>query len=70
MTPGIQNRKEKINRKRINRTTRLFIGKSKEENVGLFINDEQGRPRIKIYVDKHGNPLIEFLDTKRKENAG
>lgn len=46
---------------------RLFMGKTKEQNVGLFINDEKGRPRIKLYVDNKGNPAIEFLDANGKK---
>jgi len=46
---------------------RLFMGKNKEQNVGLFINDEKGRPRIKIYVNNLGSPVIEFLDTSGKK---
>lgn len=41
---------------------RLFMGKNKDQSVGLFIHDEDGRPRIKIYVDNSGSPVIEFLD--------
>lgn len=43
---------------------RLFIGKNFSKEVGLFINDQQGNPRIKIYIDKENNPKIEFLDEK------
>ncbi len=46
---------------------RLFMGKNKEQNVGLFINDEKGRPRIKIYVNNLGSPVIEFLDANGKK---
>lgn len=46
---------------------RLFMGKNKEQNVGLFINDEKGRPRIKMYVDHSGTPVIEFLDARGKK---
>ena len=46
---------------------RLFIGKSKEQDVGLFINDEKGKPRIKIYVNNQGSPVIEFLDPNGKK---
>lgn len=43
---------------------RLFIGKNFSKEVGLFINDQQGNPRIKIYIDQGNNPKIEFLDEK------
>lgn len=41
---------------------RLFVGKNSHNEVGLFINDQKGTPRIKIYVDKDNNPKIEFLN--------
>ncbi|TRZ43120.1 hypothetical protein [Robertkochia solimangrovi] len=41
---------------------RLFIGKGFNKDVGLFINDKEGNPRIKIYVDSEDNPRIEILD--------
>lgn len=43
---------------------RLFIGKNFSKEVGLFINDQQGNPRIKIYIDEGNTPKIEFLDEK------
>ncbi|MCX2680048.1 hypothetical protein OOZ15_08875 [Galbibacter sp. EGI 63066] len=41
---------------------RLFIGKNFNKNVGLFINDKKGRPRIKIYIDENDTPKIELLN--------
>lgn len=46
---------------------RLFMGKNKEQNVGLFIHDEKGRQRIRIYVNDSGSPVIEFLDAQGKK---
>ncbi len=43
---------------------RLFIGKNFNKDVGLFINDKNGIPRIKIYIDSSDNPKIELLDKK------
>ena len=40
----------------------MFIGKKMNSDVGLFINDSTGRPRIRIYVDNENNPKIEILD--------
>jgi hypothetical protein len=45
---------------------RLFMGKNNEQHVGLFIHDEKGRPRIKMYVDHSGSPVFEFLDASGK----
>jgi hypothetical protein len=42
---------------------RLFVGKTKEQEVGLFIKDEKGRPRIKIFIDKNQNGVMQFLDS-------
>ncbi|MBE9467720.1 MAG: hypothetical protein IMY72_05275 [Bacteroidetes bacterium] len=41
---------------------RMFVGKKMNKNVGLFINDNKGRPRIKIYIDNDNNPKIELLN--------
>jgi hypothetical protein len=41
---------------------RLFTGKKRNKSVGLFIQDEYGNDRIKIYVDKQNKPQIEFLN--------
>jgi hypothetical protein len=43
---------------------RFFAGKDWNGNVGLFIRDAKGKPRIKIYVDKDNNPKLEFYDEK------
>jgi hypothetical protein len=42
-------------------TERLFIGKNASGEVGLFIKDSKGIPRIRLYVDKNGSGKIEFL---------
>jgi hypothetical protein len=42
---------------------RLFVGKTFNNEVGLFIKDKNGIPRIKVYVNKDNEPKIEFLDT-------
>nr|MDA3867328.1 hypothetical protein [Salinivirgaceae bacterium] len=41
---------------------RMFVGKRMNEDVGLFINDRDGNPRIKIYIDGENSPQIELLD--------
>ncbi len=41
---------------------RMFVGKNFEEQVGVFVNDSEGRARIRIYVDEQDEPHLEFLD--------
>lgn len=41
---------------------RLFAGKNYDEQVGLFIKDEFGNPRIKIYIDESNEPKFQVLD--------
>ncbi len=41
---------------------RMFVGKQMNEDVGVFINDNQGNPRIRIYIDRDNNPKIELLN--------
>ena len=45
---------------------RLFLGKTKAREVGLFIRDDKGRPRIKIGLDSLNNILFQALDTNGK----
>jgi hypothetical protein len=46
---------------------RLFVGKNKLGEVGLFIRDEKGTVRIKIYVDKEGKAYLQSLDERGQE---
>ncbi|WP_218972243.1 hypothetical protein [Labilibaculum filiforme] len=41
---------------------RMFVGKKMNNDIGLFINDNKGRPRIRIYIDTDNNPKIELLN--------
>lgn len=43
---------------------RMFVGKTKGEEVGVFIRDDNGNPRIRLYVDKNNQAKMEFLDEK------
>ncbi|PST82698.1 hypothetical protein C7T94_08555 [Pedobacter yulinensis] len=47
-------------------TERLFIGKTYTDDMGLFIKDQNGKVRIRMYVDKHNQPRIELLDENEK----
>ncbi len=45
---------------------RMFVGKKMNKDVGVFINDKKGNPRIRIYIDKDNNPKIEILNEEGK----
>lgn len=50
-------------------TERLFIGKTYADEMGLFIKDQNGKLRIRMYIDKHNQPKIEMLDQNEKAIA-
>ncbi|PTM01669.1 MAG: hypothetical protein DA407_15785 [Bacteroidetes bacterium] len=41
---------------------RLFIGRTKNNNSGLYLSDPDGKQKIKIYVDENGTPKFDVLD--------
>jgi hypothetical protein len=41
---------------------RLFLGKTSKNETGLFIRDDKGRPRIKIYLNNNNEPILQALD--------
>lgn len=41
---------------------RLFTGKNFKEQVGMFIKDEFGNDRIKIYIDENNEPKFQILE--------
>jgi len=41
---------------------RMFAGKNDNGEVGLFIRDDKGRIRIKIYCDRQNNPRLTVVD--------
>jgi hypothetical protein len=45
---------------------RLFVGKNKDEEVGLFLKDTQGRTRMRLFINKQNEPVIEILDERGK----
>ncbi|WP_426668340.1 hypothetical protein ACPPVU_19465 [Mucilaginibacter sp. McL0603] len=45
---------------------RLFVGKDSDGEVGLFLRDDKGTPRLKIYINKQNQPVIATLDDKGK----
>lgn len=70
-TKGFSNREiskeiEKINDGKPYTSTRMFSGKNFNNQVGLFLKDESGNDRIKIYIDKNNEPKFEILNNKGK----
>lgn len=45
---------------------RFFAGKNKNGEVGLFLSDSKGISRLKIFVDKNDQPIIQTLDQNGK----
>ena len=45
-------------------TQRLFIGKTKKNNAGIFLAGPDGKQRLNIYVDENNIPKIEITDEK------
>lgn len=45
---------------------RLFLGKNKAGEVGLFLKDADGKPRIKIYINTANEPVVAILDENEK----
>jgi len=42
--------------------TRVYLGKTREQDNGLFLFDDKGTPRAMFYVDKENNAKLNFLD--------
>jgi hypothetical protein len=47
-------------------TQRLFLGKRRDNTLGLVMYDIKGRQRIRMQVGKDGTPKLEFLDEAGK----
>nr|WP_314499473.1 hypothetical protein [uncultured Chryseobacterium sp.] len=43
---------------------RMFLGKNKNGEVGLFLTDAKGRPRLRLFIDQKNEPVIQALDEK------
>ena len=63
-----QERKEKVDElwSKKGSKKRLFIGRSADNNTGLFLYDTNGKPKMKIYIDKTGKTRIETIDEDGK----
>ncbi len=58
---------EKMETKGLLGKERLFLGKTTNNDFGLFLRDDKGQPRIKIYIDRHNRAVLEALDDHGKE---
>lgn len=45
---------------------RLKLSRNYNGEAGLFIQDEFGKERLRVYIDKDNNPKIELLDENEK----
>ena len=43
---------------------RLFLGRTKDGETGLFLRDDKGVPRLRICIGKENEPLIQTLDDR------
>jgi hypothetical protein len=43
---------------------RLFVGRTPDGSTGLFLRDDKGVPRLRIYISKQNEPVIEKLNEK------
>lgn len=43
---------------------RMFVGKNSDNEVGLFIKDKNGKPRINLYVDNNNQVVFKAMDEK------
>jgi hypothetical protein len=53
-------------RSKLDASNSLFVGKSQDNAYGLFLTDKKNKERLNLYVDRDGNPKLEFLDTAGK----
>lgn len=48
----------------IEKYNKAFMGKTRDDDTGLFLYDKNTMPRLQAYLDSAGNPKIDFLDAK------
>jgi hypothetical protein len=53
-------------RSKLEASNTLFVGKSQDNAYGLFLTDKKNKERLNLYIDRDGNPRLEFLDTAGK----
>lgn len=47
---------------KLEKYNKAFMGKTRDDETGLFLFDKDINTRLRAYVDSAGNPKIEFLD--------
>lgn len=45
---------------------RLFVGKTWSDSYGLFLNDDKGKKRARLFLDKNNTARLEFYDENGK----
>lgn len=45
-------------------TERLFLGRTQNGETGLFLRDDKGVPRLRIFIDKNNQPVMQTLNDK------
>lgn len=58
--------REDIRQGQWNGAQRVFVGKSRNKDAGIFLYDAKGKPRIRMAVTADGVPKLEFLDESGK----
>ncbi len=43
---------------------RMFLGENKSGEVGPFLTDTKGRPRLRLFINKQNEPVVQALDEK------
>lgn len=56
----------KMNNGKTIQAARLFIGKQYNQATGMYIQDNKGIDRLRVYVDEENQPRIEILDDAGK----
>jgi len=63
-TPSLNAGAKALREKGLLGVERLFLGRTPEGSTGLFLRDDKGIPRLRIYVSKKNEPVIETLNEK------
>jgi hypothetical protein len=53
---------EKLDNSGVYGNNRLFVGKTWNDNYGMYLNDEKGRKKARFFIDKNNTAKLEFYD--------